>query len=238
MHREKHSEEKVDEAVTAVEETVAETVVEESVADAEAAPEAATLSRKINIKLALVIAFVIIVLAVLYSARGLFVAAMVNGAPISRMAIMSQLEKASGKQMLEALVVKKLIAQEAAKTGKVVTDEMISTEMKKLEDQVTAAGNSTLDELLAGQGMTRADLRDQIMVQKQLELILGDKVVVTDKEVEEYITQNKLTIPKEQLEAAHAEIREQMKQQKMSTEGKQLVEKLRTDASISYFVKY
>ena len=47
------------------------------------------------------------------SSRGLFVVALVNGEPISRIEVIKALEKQGGKATLDSLVTKKLIAQEA-----------------------------------------------------------------------------------------------------------------------------
>lgn len=196
------------------------------------------ITKVVNIKMAIVVALVIILGAVLYSARGLFIAATVNGSMVSRIEVISALEKSAGKKALEAIITKKLIADAVRKEGGMISVKEIDEEVKSLEEQVAASGNGTLPELLALQGMSIEDLRGQIMIQKQLEKLLGDKVVVTDKEVEDYITSNNLTIPKEQLEAAYAEIRDQLEQQKMSTEGQKFVTKLMSDAKISYFVKY
>ncbi len=241
MHREKnHTEEEVKEEVMEQETVATPDTDTETAAVQEEAPSEEPVGGKkiINIKVAIMIAALIIVLAVLYSARGLFVAATVNGSPIGRMSVVSQLEKASGQKLLDTLITKKLIAQEVAKEGKKVTEEEIAAEIKKLEDQIAAAGSGALEDLLAQQGMTMTDLRDQIIVQKQLEQLLGEKIAVTDEEVTEYITKNKLAIPAEQMEAARTEIGDQMKQQKMSTEGQKLVAELRAKASISYFVHY
>ncbi len=241
MHREKNHSEEAAEEVTHEAETVTSTDGD-TVSETDTAPEETAktteLKKVINVKLAIGIAMLVIVLALLYSARGLFVAATVNGAPIGRMAVVAQLEQASGQKMLDALITKKLIAQAVAEEGKSVSPDAIAAEVKKLEEQIAAAGSGTLEELLAQQGMTMDDLRDQIVVQKQLEQLLGEKVAVTDAEVDAYIEKNKLSIPEEQLAAARVEISDQMKQQKMSTEGQQLVAELRAKASISYFVHY
>ena len=238
MHKEMNQEEAVVTQETPVEEQAAP---QESGAEAVATPAAASIAARfkhVNVKFAMVVAAVVILLAVLYAGRGLVVAATVNGAPIGRMSVTSELEKTSGKQMLESLITKKLIQQAAADAGITVPAETIAAEIKKLEDQVNAGGSGSLDELLAQQGMTRKDLEEQLVLQKQVELILGEKVAVTDAEIDEYITKNKLSIPKEQLAAARTEIGDQLKQQKMSIEGQQFVGGLREKASISYFVHY
>lgn len=182
---------------------------------------------------------VIVLLAVAYFAKGLFIAATVNGSPISRMEVIHQLEKAGGKSALETLITRKLIVNEVKKQGIKVTDEEIQVEIKKVEAQVQGAGQGlTLDAVLLQRGMTRDDLKTQIVLQKQVEKLLGDKVGVTDAEVDKYIADNKINLPKAEEVADRAQIKDQIKQQKISSQGQAYVESLRTSSSVSYFVKY
>ncbi len=182
---------------------------------------------------------VIVLLAVAYFAKGLFIAAIVNGSPISRMEVTHQLEKAGGKSALETLITRKLIVDAAKKQGITVTDEEVAAEIKKVEAQVQGAGQGlTLDAVLLQRGMTRDDLKTQIVLQKQVEKLLGDKVDVTDAEVDKYIADNKITLPKAEEAADRAQIKDQIKQQKISSQGQAYVESLRTGSSVSYFVKY
>ncbi|MDP2649265.1 MAG: hypothetical protein Q8P10_00315, partial [bacterium] len=62
------------------------------------------------------IGLIVVILAVgAFFLKGLFVAALVNGEPITRVAIISELEKQGGKQALSSLVNQVLILQEAKK---------------------------------------------------------------------------------------------------------------------------
>lgn len=186
-----------------------------------------------------IVGAVIVLLAVAYFSKGLFIAAMVNGSPVSRMEVIHQLEKSGGKSALETLITRKLIVDAVKKQGIKVTDEEVSAEIKKVDAQVQAAGQGlTLDAVLLQRGMTRDDLKTQIVLQKQVEKLLGDKVAVADAEVDKYIADNKITLPKAEEAADRAQIKEQIKQQKISSQGQAYVESLRTGSSVSYFVKY
>ena len=184
-------------------------------------------------------AAVIVLLLVAFFAKGLFIAAVVNGTPISRFEVIHQLEKAGGKSALDNLITRKLIADAAAKQGIVVSNDEVAAEIKKVEAQVASTGQGiTLDMLLSQRGMTRNDLKTQIVVQKEVEKLLGDKVNVLDSEVDKYISDNKITLPKAEEAADRAQIKDQIKQQKVTSAGQALVESFRTRASISYFVQY
>lgn len=193
----------------------------------------------ISVRALRIIAAVIVLLIIAYFTKGLFVAAVVNGSPISRIEVIHQLEKAGGKSALETLITRKIIADRAKKQGIKVGDDEVAVEIKKIDAQVTGSGQgATLDTMLLQRGMTRDDLKTQIILQKQVEKLLGDKVAATDAEVDKYIADNKVTLPKAEEASDRAQIKEQIKQQKISSQGQAFVESLRADSSISYIVKY
>ena len=193
---------------------------------------------RISIKTASIIAGVVIVLALLFSCRGLFVAATVNGRPISRLALIHQLEQNSGKATLDMIVVQKLIDIEAKKRGVTVTREEIAAQVKTIEDQIVAQGATTLSALLTSRGMTQKDLEKQIITQKEVEKLIADKTIVTEAEVNEFIASQKIILKKEEEAKVREQITEQLKQEKINTEGNALVESLRKSATISYFVDF
>lgn len=184
------------------------------------------------------VAILIVVLSILYSYRGLFIAATVNGNPISRLSVIRELEKKSGEQALEALVTKRLISAAAIKAGAVTDSADVDSEIKKITEQIEAQGG-TLALALEQQGMTEAEFRDQIVLQKNLEKILGDKVVVTDEDVASYMAQTKAVTPKGVTdEDFKNQIREQLKGQKFNAEASQWVADAKATATINYFVDY
>ena len=196
------------------------------------------MSQKAALILVLVIAIVALGGYVAFAKKSWFVAAIVNGSPISRLSVVEELEKRGGKDVLDAMITKKLLADETKRLGVVVKSEDIDAEMKKVEDQIAQQG-ATLDEALAQQGMTLEDLRDQILINKELEQILADKTVVSDADVDQYIKDNK-SVPAKGVAVAdfREQIRQQLQSQKFSTEAQNLVTSLRTKASIMRYVAY
>lgn len=193
--------------------------------------------RKINTKMVAIAVGVILVLALLFFFKGVFVAATVNGSPISRLSVIHTLEHRSGKSALEMVIVQKLITQESQQKGIVVSDEEINAEIKLIENQIAQQGG-TLDMMLAAQGMSQDDLRKQIVTQKEVEKLLGDKVLVSDAEVDQFIIDQKVTLPKDKEAEVRNQIKDQLKGQKVSKEGTVFVDELRAAAKINYFVKY
>jgi len=135
-------------------------------------PEVAFKKRQfISTKTAIIIAVIIILAALVYYYKGLFIAATINGSPITRLAVIKELEKASGKQVLDSLITKKLINNEAIKKGISITSEEVDAEIKTIEDQIKAQGQ-TLEQALATKNMKLEDLKQQILTRKTLKKFL------------------------------------------------------------------
>ena len=190
-----------------------------------------------SIRNSLIIAAVLVVGGLVFYYKDILVAATVNGSPISRLAMIRQLEKSAGKNMLEDLITKKLINDEAVKARISISEDVINAAIQETKTQLEAQGQ-TLEGALAAQGMTQDDLRDQIIIRKQLEQLLADKIQVSDEEIQQYIKDNQVTIPAGKEAEYQKQIKDQLQQQKLSSEAGTFVESLKSKASIHYFVQY
>lgn len=185
------------------------------------------------------IPLIVIILAVLvFSFKGLFVAALVNGEPITRIAVLSELEKQGGKQALASLVNQALILQEARKKNVQVSQAEIDKAVKQIEDSLKTQGQN-LDTALAVQGMTKQDFQMQLKLRSLVEKLLADKIAVTDQEIAEYIEKNKDTLPANLKEDEIKKgVKEQLRQQKMASASQTWLQELNKNAKINYFVNY
>lgn len=180
----------------------------------------------------------ILLIAVLYTARSVFVAAMVNGEPVTRLSLVKELEKQNGKQALNSLVTKTLILQEARKQNVEITNQEIDAEIKKIEQNLSTQGQK-LDQVLVLQGMTRESLVEQIKIQKLIEKMVGKDIKVTDAEVNKYIADNKESFPPESnSDQIKIQVRSQLQQEKLNTEVQAWLDKLKKVANINYFVNF
>ncbi len=191
----------------------------------------------VNKKNIIIAVIVLLVLALIYFFKGSLVAATVNGQFISRMSVVHELEKTSGRATLDAMINDRLIMLEAAKQNISVSDETVNEEMAKLEQQLLDQGQN-LDEVLASQGVNRDDIKQRIVLQKELEQMLGDKLNVSDEEVEQYIKDNAITLPKDKEAESKDQIKEGIRANKLNEEAQGFIETLKTNAKINYFVKY
>ncbi len=186
---------------------------------------------------AIAFALLLVVLAFLFT-RGYLVAATVNGSPISRLAVIQELEKQGGKAALEAMVNEKLIAAELAKNGITVEVSEVDAKIKEIESQISGQGG-TLEAALTEQGMTLEVLREQIGSQLQLEKLLADKIVVTTDEVASYIKDNEIVPPPGvALKDVEAQVSEQLAQQKFQLEAQTWIAGITSSATIKYYTTY
>lgn len=180
----------------------------------------------------------VLLIALLYALRSVFVAAMVNGQPVTRLSLVQELEKQNGKQALNSLVTKTLILQEARKQNVSVTDQEVDAEIKKIEQNLSSQGQK-LDQVLSLQGMTKDSLIEQIKIQKLIEKMVGKDIKVSDKEVQDYVADNKESFPEGSNEQqVNSQVREQLQQQKLNEKVQTWLDKLQKDANINYFVSF
>jgi len=187
----------------------------------------------------IVIGFIVVVLLILaYANMSLFVAAIVNGKPITRLQLAQELEKQGGKQVLDSIITQKLIDQEAKKNNIVVSQEDVDNQLSAIETQLKAQGTD-LDTALAMQGQTRNDLTESLKMKITIEKILGDKINVTDAEIKTYFDQNKDSFPaNSKLEDVKNQIIDALTQSKLSTEYQNSFQNIKDNSKIDYILKF
>lgn len=184
------------------------------------------------------ILIIIVIVGLLYYFKGLFLVATVNGEPITRLAVVQQLEKQGGKQTLSSLVSKTLILQEAKKQHVTVSQEEVNREIKKIEDNLSKQGQK-LDDVLRLQGASRQDVVEQVKTQKLIEKMLGKDIKVEDKELDEYLKNSKEAVDQSKnTQDLRKNAREQLMQEKERQAFSAWLEKLQKNAKINYFVIY
>ncbi|MBA3724049.1 MAG: SurA N-terminal domain-containing protein [Candidatus Levybacteria bacterium] len=195
-------------------------------------------SPKIRKSYIALIATILLLGALLYYFRGLFVAAVVNGQPISRLEVVRQTEMQSGKQTLDTLVRNALIEQRAKEQNVTVSEQETTDEIKKLQDNLSKQGQN-LEQVLTAQGMSQEDLRKLIRLDKLVAKMVGKDVKVTDAEVATYIEQNAEALPQDTNEAElKTQVTEQLKQQKTNEKVRVWLADLQKNATVNYFVQY
>ncbi len=187
---------------------------------------------------AVVLAVLMVTGTLLYINRSVFIAATVDGSPIYRLTVLKELEKQGGAQALDTLITDVLLEKEFASRNITLSNNDVDAEIKKIEEQVSAQGG-TLEAALAQQGMTMAVLREQIAMQKKLELALQDEVAITDEELQAHIEESGATVPEGvEGEAIITQIKDELKQQKFQSAAQTFVSDLKSKAEVTRYVTY
>jgi len=183
----------------------------------------------------------VIVAGLIYFSGKTFFAASVNGKLISRLSVISELEKQGGKKTLDTIILKTLIDQEAKKRKISVSAKDLDAEVSKIEKNIASQG-ATLDSLLQQQGMTKKDLVEEIKLQLLVTKMVDNKISVTDKEIDDYLAsqkeQSSLGLGQSTQELTRDQAKLAIKQQKIQTKIQTFVADLKSKAKISYFINY
>ena len=187
----------------------------------------------------LIIASVIILLGLLlYFGRSFFVAAVVNGQPITRLELAQEAEKAVGKQTMTTLIRNILVNQEAQKQKITVSDKEVSDQIKTIEQNLSKQGQK-LDQMLSLEGMTRDDLNRIIHQDLLVTKLIGKDIKVSEKEVNEFIEQNKDQLPKDKKgNDLKKYVEDQLKKAQLPQKAQAWFADVEKKASIIKFVNY
>lgn len=187
-----------------------------------------------------IVLVIVAIAALLYFFQDKYMFAKVNGKPLTTFAVLQELEQVKRNEVAEVvniMIDKTLLLDEAEKRDITVSEEEIDAEMKRTEDALKQSGQ-TLDSQLSLLGMTREGLRENYRIQKSVEQMVGN-VELTDEEINAYLEENKDLLPQETEEQELREmVEQQLSQQKLGEQYQQLITELRDNADIQPFRPY
>ncbi len=165
--------------------------------------------------------------------KSLFIAATVNGAPITNLELQLKLNDQFRDQTLNQLINEKIILNEAAKNNAIPSQQAIDAKIAGLE--TTVGGKDALNSLLTQQGQTRGGLRDQVMVQLAITKLYDKEATVSADDVSKFIDSNKAQLKATDSAGQEKEAYDNLKQQKLSQIFSQKFQELRQKANIKIF---
>ncbi len=165
--------------------------------------------------------------------KGYVVAAVVNGKPIFRWEVNTQLMSRFGQQTLESMITERLIAEAALKEGIAVTQTDIDAKITSIT--ATLGPNVNLDQLLTYQGMTRTDFEHQVRLQLTVGKVLGKGVAVEESEIDTFLKNNREVMTATDEAGLRLEARESLVSQKTSEKMQPWLMELRDNAKITKF---
>ena len=162
-----------------------------------------------------------------------FVAATVNGSPITNLELQMKLNKQFRDQTLTQLINEKIILSEAAKNNAIATEAEINKKISEIETSV--GGPQALDSLLSQQGQTRDSIRQQIKLQLSIEKLYTNDATVAAEEVTKFIEQNKNQLLATDSAGQQKEAFDAIKNQKLTQIFSQKFQELKQKAKIQTF---
>ncbi len=165
--------------------------------------------------------------------KGWFIAAMINGSPVTNLELQMSLNKQFRTQTLNQLINEKIILGEAAKNNALATDEEITKKIQEIETSV--GGTKAMDEILSSQGQNRDSIKNQLKLQLSIEKLYTKETTVSAQELDKF-----LQTGKDQLRATDSakqvkEAEDLLKQQKLSQIFNEKFQTLRQQAKITIF---
>lgn len=176
---------------------------------------------------------VLLLLALVYYKRSWFIAASVDGMPITNLELQQRLNSDYRDQTLTQMINEKVILDAGKKNNITVTDQDINNKIASIEDQV--GGADQLDSLLSQQGQTRASLRDQVKIQLIIERMYDSQATVSAQEVDQYIAQNKDMLKATDSAGQKQEAEQDLKQQKIGEIFNQQFPQLKSQANVTIY---
>lgn len=146
-------------------------------------PSQSFLSRK-----TIILIIILIIALAVWKFKGLFIAATVNGQPISRWYVNDELNKRFGSQILDSIINERLILAAAREKGIFVTGSEIDARMKEIEKQLD--GKMSISDALKAQGMTQDDFRRQLEIQISIDKLFSKEATVSSQEIDDYKKKN------------------------------------------------
>lgn len=144
-----------------------------------------------------------------------FIAATVNGSPVTNLELQMRLNEQFRSKTLDQLINEKIILSEAAKNNVAVTEEEINKKVSEIETSV--GGADTFNALLAQQGQDRNTVKQQIRLQLTIEKLYAKEATVSAEEVKEFIEQNRQSLTPDNTESLSASQSAKLEQEAFNT---------------------
>lgn len=192
-----------------------------------------TIPQAIEPSLAIkIIAIMLILLG--YAMYRFYPIATVNGQVISRLRYYQIMEAQMGKTTLSNLVTEALIMDAAKQQNLVISQQVIDDKVASIEAQIKSQGMD-LTEALSQEGLTKADLDREIMLQQIVETLGQGTVDVTDAQIDAFLAENKDSAPEGITASALREMaKTQLESQAQKTNISNWLTDLKDKATIIY----
>lgn len=157
-----------------------------------------------------------------------FVIAWVDKKPIFAIQYYSQLDQKYGSALKDQMVSEQLVEDEAANRHVSASEQEVNDQIKTIYDQ--EGGQANVEQILASQGLTPDEFKQQVKLQILINKMFGNNVTVTDDEVNKYIDDNKSQFP-DVNDTVKSQVKDQLKSDKVRTAFQDWLQKALKDKS-------
>ncbi len=116
--------------------------------------------------------------------------ALVNGEKIKRSDLYAAMYMQGGRDVLDNIIIERLILQEGKKCGLLINKEEIDAEIDSIIGEYYMGNEDTFKSDLESQGISMDFLRNNLRVNLMLEKIVTADLEISDKEAREYFAEN------------------------------------------------
>ena len=177
----------------------------------------------------------ILILGLLNTYKGSFISAIVNGKPISRLALIKELERQGKDMAVDSLISQELIFQEAKRQKINISQKDLSKAIDGVKKSLEG-NKQDLQGFLDNQNLKYNDFLKQIKLQLIIEKLLAGKVKISDEKINKYIEENREFFPEGVSDKdLKSTALEQLKQIELNAKVQELLNNLRNKANIKYF---
>ncbi len=179
----------------------------------------------------------ILILGLLYTYKGSFISATVNGKIISRYSLIKELERQGKDLAVDSLISQELILQEAKNKKINITQKDLDKTIENVKKSLEAS-QQTLDGFLASQNLTYKDFIKQVKMQLIIEKLVSGNIKISSEKIDKYLEDNREFFP---ADLSEKELRDsaisQLKQVELNAKVQELLTNLKNRAKIKYFTK-
>jgi foldase protein PrsA len=197
------------------------------------------LKKKISVSDFLKFSGLIVVMLILFSMykKGIIAPIFINGEPVTAGEILISLEKGGNGNIINKIIAEKVIEIEARKRNIQVRKEEIDAEILRLEKKAIENG-TTLLQLLRDSNQTAADLEKNVKLRITVYKILEEDLNVTEKEIDDYIYENKDLYKDEEIEIIRQQTKEMLIQKKVEAKYDTWIKDASANTKIDYLISF
>lgn len=165
--------------------------------------------------------------------RSWFIAATVNGQPITNFELLYKMNQQYRQQTLNQLIDEKIIFEEIRKNKILVTNNEIEKKYQEIEGRI--GSGDILDSLLAQQGQSKKTFKEQIKLQLAIERLYSQEATVSAEETDQFLKKNTAQLQATTSAEQGKEAKQLLIQQKLGQVFREKFQQLKQQAKVRIF---